>query len=236
MRVSPNQKIDWTSRDEVKSYYSSFDVWSTVVRIGTMSLRVLGNVKDGILEYEGKFYLPMPQHTKKKWNEPIEDGLQYTEIFMSTFHFYGRNKDKDGEYHQVLFFHPTSPVSKALVENINMRKDFWSSRILPFVDNKECVDFMRNNIPDKNYVLFSELRFFMSNMILFYEEYLPYFNKNKEVRRLLSMSMLANGKYVSPDSYFRGPVASGLNYGLRIEYQGRIIEGLSLDKKDLQRL
>lgn len=79
MEYSPNIVLDWTSKDEVKDYYNSFDYWKCRVSNGDIDTPKLYEIKDNMILLDGEYYLPYAyKFTKKAINKKdYEDGFMF---------------------------------------------------------------------------------------------------------------------------------------------------------------
>ena len=79
-KFSPNTIFDWSNKEEVLNYYSSFKLWNCYISNGSYRFKIYNGVlevKDGLVFYNEEYYLPSPVSSINSWNSKsplIEDG------------------------------------------------------------------------------------------------------------------------------------------------------------------
>lgn len=134
---SPNKKVDWTKKEEVIDYHTSFKLWSTYISgySGRFTIhKGIFEVKDDLVYYNGEYYLPCPvpkwEGEQNFWNvkqENIKDG-KYNIAFLKQENTWYPKENPTGENIVLNLFILGTPVVadvKDLKPNTN---ELWASK------------------------------------------------------------------------------------------------------------
>jgi hypothetical protein len=92
---SPNTDIDWSVLSEVENYYNSFIEWDLYISNGDKGIDEVIEVKNGLVFYNGEFYLPAPYGFVKKFKDSeIKDGLYNVRLFKKLNCWYSTMKNE----------------------------------------------------------------------------------------------------------------------------------------------
>lgn len=98
---SPNIDIDWSLKKDVLDYYSSFNKWATYISNGCLSKYKIKSdiieIKDGLVYYEGEYYLPSPKSSFNNSNgkSDVKDGLYNVDLFKKPNCWYSTMKNSE---------------------------------------------------------------------------------------------------------------------------------------------
>lgn len=212
--ISPDIKVDWTNKKEVEGFYFSFKRWSFYISMGCKYTTELCEVKDGMVCKDGVYYLPAPKNIENDWcakdTTEKKDGLYYVNIYKRVSGYYD---SMGGEFMNV--FQIKENTSHKEQESLKIRKawDYYRKPV------EQSVAFIKTL--DLQKLLHKELEFVKSNMVLFFNEHLPFkasngvcINRWNNFGNPLSCSK--GLLYI--DNCYRGHNPSGLDYGLMFSF------------------
>lgn len=128
--TSPNAIVNWTSQESVTQYHNSFNFWNTYISNASRHFEIhsgIFEVKNGLVFYEGEYYLPSPISTwegnDNRWNSKQEN-------------------IKSGKYNITLLKQENAWYPK---EDINLRKNITLNLFLLGSKAKENVNVLKPN-------------------------------------------------------------------------------------------
>jgi len=93
--LSPNTDVNWCSKEAVIDYYESFEHWNTYISGYHKDFMVFSgilSVVDGLILYDGEYYLPAPISVTERWNakQVILDGEYNITLLKQENSWYAR--------------------------------------------------------------------------------------------------------------------------------------------------
>jgi hypothetical protein len=215
---NPDIKIDWTNKKAVESFYHSFKRWTFYISGGCKYTTELCEVKNGMVCHNGEYYLPAPtviwEGNNSDWcgkeTKEIKDGLYYVSLYKRVSGYYST---MGGEIMNVFYTKEATSVKEQ--ESLKLRKE-WNYYTTPVEQSVEHIKAL-----DLGKILSKELDFIKNNMLLFFNEHLPFtasngvcINRWESFKNPLACS---KGLLYINNSY-RGNNPSGLDYGLMFNF------------------
>lgn len=96
--LSPNDFVDWSSKEAVLKYYDSFEYWNTYISGWYKDFAVFSGilpVVDGVIFHDGEYYLPSPKWIGDRWNckHVVPDGKYNVTLLKQENSWYARKTD-----------------------------------------------------------------------------------------------------------------------------------------------
>lgn len=162
-RTNKDIFIDFTNKKTVLNYFNSFNKWAVALRMINIGKQIIVDVCDNLVLYNGIYYVAGPKGYGIK--QEIPNGLYCVRV-------YDIKSQQYNAINKVYVFEVIEKVTPEQIKDANYR----NTRSYKDMTQDELYDHF--NSIDLTKVSGKELDFIKSNMVLFFDKYLPYTAKN----------------------------------------------------------
>jgi len=162
-RTNKDIFVDFTNKKTVLDYFNSFNKWAIALRMINIGTQIIVDVCDNVLLYNGIYYVAGPKGYGDK--QEIPNGLYCVRVYELKSQTYNA-------INNVYVFEVIEKVTLEQIKDANYR----NTRSYRDMSDGELFEYF--NSIDLFKVSGRELDFIKSNMILFFDKYLPYTAKN----------------------------------------------------------
>jgi len=194
--------IDWSNEEDVVKFYNSFKEWNFYIKNKDVRQAIVGEIKNNILYFENKYYLPAA-NLLKKTDLFLQDGMYYAYVY---------EKIIDDKKIYVYIPENKKPYSKKEIENFSKRNSYT------FRDEEKDLKYIKTL--DIKRINSKELHFIRSHVYELFSDFLPFKSKNniKIGKWLFSEPLSCTKGLLYIDNSYPGPFINKMDYGLMFKY------------------